>query len=176
MLEKEKELSIVVKRIALKLLPNNPDNIQSFIYKMFCNVILFHDFGKINPAFQIQKMKNNKVPIKTLDGLSGSDHSLFSAVIYLDYFLEEIEKSSYPKKDKSLLTVLLWINAYVISRHHSDLEQMIDFTSKFKGKDGEIGYLLDVLTQSGLEGYAGLRSLSSDTIEKCVKKVFKCKR
>lgn len=170
MLEKEKELSIVVKRFALKLLPNNPDNIQSFIYKMFCNVVLFHDFGKINPAFQIQKTKNKKVPIKILDGLSGSDHSLFSAVIYLDYFLEEIEKSSYSKKDKSLLTLLVWINAYVISRHHSDLEKMIDFTSKFKAKDGEIGYLLDVLTQSGLEGYAGLRSLSSDTIKKCVKK------
>lgn len=175
MLEKEKELRTVINRFSLQFFPNSSNEIQGFIYKMFCQVIIFHDFGKINPAFQIQKMKNKKVPLKLLDGLSGSDHSLFSAVIYLDYFLEEINISDHPKKDKCILTVLVWINAYVISRHHSDLEQMQDFTSKFIGQDGEIGYLLDVLKQFGLEGFSGLRRLSSDSIEMCVNKYLNVK-
>ncbi|WP_394922905.1 CRISPR-associated helicase Cas3' [uncultured Robinsoniella sp.] len=175
-LENEKELSKVIKRISLQHIPDCSEEKQRFIYKLFCNAIFFHDFGKLNPAFQIQKMKNNRVPVKTLEGLSGTDHSLLSAVIYLDYYLEEITLSGYSKNDKSILILLVWINAYAISRHHSDLERMEEFTSKFLEKDGEIGYLLDVLEQTGLKGYNGLRSLSSNSVSKSVNKYLNIKQ
>jgi len=50
LLETEKGLSNVVERFALQLIPNATSEIFGFIYKMFCQVIIFHDFGKINPA------------------------------------------------------------------------------------------------------------------------------
>lgn len=176
LLETEKGLSNVIERFALQLIPNATSEILGFIYKMFCQVIIFHDFGKINPAFQKQKMKNLQAPVKVLDGLSGADHSLFSSILYLDYFLEQIEKSGYSKKDRSMLIVLAWMNAYVISRHHSDLEKMEDFISKFQDKEGEIGYLLNVLEKSGLQGFHGLRSLSGDSISKCFHKYSNVKQ
>lgn len=88
-------------------------------------VIQFHDTGKINPKFQCEKMKNEAFEDVKICNLNDPNHSLLSAYIYLDYFayqLEETRKICFiDKRELSYLYELLFINAYLIMKHHSNL-------------------------------------------------------
>lgn len=90
-------------------------------------VISFHDTGKINPRFQQEKMDNAAFADVHIPNLSDSYHSQLSAYIYLDYFAYQLEciiaKVSVEGKKLIYLYELLFINAYLILKHHSDLEQ-----------------------------------------------------
>ncbi|MBQ3438030.1 MAG: CRISPR-associated helicase Cas3', partial [Fusobacterium sp.] len=108
---------------------------RKFYYKLISNIVSFHDFGKINPEYQKQKMKNkdiNGLPID-IEGIKGADHSLFSSTVYIDYFFKRMDVSFIKEKDLSkktqgfLLIELILNFAYLISRHHSDLIEFEDF-------------------------------------------------
>ncbi|MDU4753119.1 MAG: CRISPR-associated endonuclease Cas3'', partial [Clostridium butyricum] len=92
--------------------------------------IAFHDIGKINPNFQNAKMDNllGKYA-QTFPGI-GSEHSLISSVLYIDYFIEEILSLSNEDGRLILMSIMMF-NAYAISRHHSDLDNFNEFLSKF---------------------------------------------
>ena len=61
--------------------------------KLLWQMIIFHDIGKCNPNFQRKKMKNNDDSIpESLKGLSGTEHSFLSSILYLDYFFDLLEK------------------------------------------------------------------------------------
>jgi CRISPR-associated endonuclease/helicase Cas3 len=80
--------------------------------------IIFHDFGKVNPNFQIDRMKNNehfkdriKVPFHPPHG-----HSELSAFLYNSFFL----KRDVPDSDEGqLLLVLTLLLSYPILNHHA---------------------------------------------------------
>jgi CRISPR-associated endonuclease/helicase Cas3 len=102
----------------------------SLIKKMFINAIYLHDTGKINPAFQKIKMKNK---LYKDVAFSDSEHSLLSALIYIDIFEPEIKGIS----DKSLkyyMYNILYSFAYNISRHHTYLADTYDFIDKLLQK------------------------------------------
>jgi len=106
--------------------------------RLLINTIAFHDTGKINPRFQNIKMKN---PIgENIEAFSciGSEHSMLSAVLYIDYFIDDILKLSKEDGKLMLLTIMM-LNAYTICRHHSDLGNFDEFLHKFnedeKGMD-----------------------------------------
>lgn len=83
---------------------------------------LFHDMGKINPAFQSKIVKNNKaLAIKELSACEGTRHSLISAILYLDYYFKRIKEEKIPKAEKDFLREKVILHSYVIARHHSDL-------------------------------------------------------
>lgn len=112
--------------------------------KIFYEVPRFHDYGKLNPVFQNEKMNQKiKVTEEQQEDL-GSRHSLISAILYLDSFLPEIRKTV--KCDESCyekIRHLIFVNAFVISRHHSDLNEFIDFLNSFE--DNEARDILEVL-------------------------------
>ncbi|MCY7008450.1 CRISPR-associated helicase Cas3' [Fusobacterium simiae] len=104
---------------------------EELYYKMIYDVVNFHDFGKINSQFQINKMLNKEV-LKMEDeynisGVLGSDHSLLSASIFIRFYFRKILKLE-DKKKKNLLQEILFSLSYCISKHHGNLE---DFQEKY---------------------------------------------
>ncbi len=101
--------------------------------KLLINIVNFHDIGKINPIFQKDKMDNKLFEIDNFNSIS-SKHSIISSVIYIDYFLDEVE--NLDKKNRKKLMVFLYLNAYLISKHHGDLDAFEKFIASFDN-DGE---------------------------------------
>lgn len=95
---------------------------REIVEKWFYHAIYFHDLGKVNPAFQYIKMKNEYVP--NPKHASDSTHSLLSAVLYLELFVEDIERVSVDEEKQLFLRYILYLFSYVISRHHSYLENI----------------------------------------------------
>ena len=122
----QKELDCVVRRFSEALEFKNKKAVYRWMIKLLWQMIIFHDIGKCNPNFQRKKMKNNDDSIpESLKGLSGTEHSFLSSILYLDYFFDLLEKEeAFEKKEKKKMMVIIWEHAYIISRHHSDLESL----------------------------------------------------
>lgn len=93
--------------------------------KAVYGVISFHDMGKVNPRFQIEKMENAAFKDVKIKSIGDNHHSLLSAYIYWDYFvyqLEEIGKECpIDKRQLCNFYDFLFLNAYLIMKHHSSL-------------------------------------------------------
>lgn len=163
----EKQIDKVVRCICKKMDFHDINYGFNFLQKMLFQTIVFHDFGKINPNFQKKKMKNKQSP-ESYDGLSGSDHSFLSSLIYIDYFWNEIENDLiFTKPEKSVLRLMVVEHAFIISRHHSDMENLDQYIQKLK--DISTQELISNLGQNKLKGYKGLRYLEGNIFEKKLK-------
>ena len=122
LLEKERMID-AFQTMKPVLLGDVPIEYLEWFDETMYGVISFHDTGKINPKFQQEKMKNDAFSDVKIPKLSDCNHSLLSTYIYLDYFagkLEEI-KAKIGINERKYLYELLFINAYVILKHHSSL-------------------------------------------------------
>ncbi|WP_300260125.1 CRISPR-associated helicase Cas3' [Clostridium sp.] len=112
---------------------NKPSKDEENLFReMLVGIITMHDMGKINPNFQEIKMKN-KLNIDM--GLNiDTNHSIYSSVIYIDYFLGKLVKlnkeGKVKKENCNSFFALLILNSYIISKHHSPLDDMSLYTSK----------------------------------------------
>lgn len=96
-------------------------------YKIFLeliyNTVYTHDLGKINRDFQILKM-NNKNFEKYKDYIkTDGRHSVASSIMYFNYYINYIMNNS--KLSRKAIEKLLYftlLNGYIISKHHSNLE------------------------------------------------------
>ena len=116
-------------------------------------VITCHDAGKINPRFQREIMKNDEAK-GAYSCLNGTNHSFLSAVLYLDYFWDRIAQETLEKKEKDELKVLVYIHSYLISRHHSDLESLGDYSVHLQ-EGGEGDRILQFLEKEEQNIYKG---------------------
>lgn len=116
----EKQIESVFERFLKGYLGEITNVAVKLFYEMLVNTITFHDIGKINPNFQIEKMKNTHFSQRREFTAVGSRHSEISAVLYMDYFKQKIDCLE-KKEDRLCLKDFLLYNSYVISRHHSDL-------------------------------------------------------
>lgn len=117
--------------------------------KLLFSVFTFHDIGKINPLFQNNQMKNEiNISIRKIKSF-GSKHSLISSLLYMDYFLDKLEKIEDKEEQKQLRTFII-VNAFIISRHHSHLNSLNDFENSIKEKieDDQLQDLLDFFNTS----------------------------
>ena len=142
-LAERRHLKEVLERLAKKVFGDlYKDEYPNIIYETIRDAVLLHDIGKINPAFQRNKMDNFCVEDGDYEGVSGSDHSLLSSVLYLDYELYKMKyekgmetihtlNSRKPSKFELFFVAFILLNAYVISRHHSDLGNLEEYFSKF---------------------------------------------
>lgn len=87
-------------KFSKELAPELSDEGIKLFYSLIVNVIIFHDYGKINPRFQSITMKNTLRKWTVIDCLEGTNHSMLSAAIYLDYFYEKIQESPLSKDEK----------------------------------------------------------------------------
>lgn len=96
--------------------------------KLLKDMIYLHDIGKINVDFQ-NKQLNNNVGNGKIKG--EGRHSLLSAYIYMDYSYHSlIELGITDERECSYALILIYLNSYVISRHHSPLSSFKEFNSK----------------------------------------------
>ncbi|WP_346938637.1 CRISPR-associated helicase Cas3' [uncultured Clostridium sp.] len=102
--------------------------------KLLINTFNFHDIGKINPNFQLRKMKNDIGNTNMFQDVH-SKHSILSAVLYIDYFISDVEKLD--KVSKNIIIEYLFLNAYIISRHHGGLDSFGKFLDRFSEDSGD---------------------------------------
>lgn len=127
-----KNFKAVFENFQKELAPELSDEGIKLFYSLIVNVIIFHDYGKINPRFQSIKMKNTLKKLTVIDCLEGTNHSMLSAAIYLDYFYEKIQEIPLSKDEKNIIHVFMLANAYVITRHHGNLSGFEAFLEEFQ--------------------------------------------
>lgn len=127
----QKELDRVIEAFSEILFPEKTEKSRNLFKQMLVNVVVFHDIGKINPEFQRVKMKNARFNGISIESPGGSRHSLLSAALYIDYFLEKITDDLSAMEINMLHTIML-VHAYVISRHHGDLGEFQEFLGEFQ--------------------------------------------
>lgn len=93
------------------------------------DAIKSHDLGKINPEYQAHI--KDEIPFQHL-GFS-HQHSILSAIIYLYNTFYDLEQQEIADDEKDKLQNLILINSYVISRHHSDLNNYTVLNDKIPG-------------------------------------------
>ena len=142
--------------------------------KLLINTISFHDIGKINPNFQSIKMKNPLGKYAETFSCVGSEHSILSSVLYINYFIEEVLSLS-KKEERLMMLPIMMFNSFAICRHHSDLGEFNDYLEKFN-RDGKCMDIIDIFTENNINDiYAEDFSLSKNKIIKVcayIKKKF----
>lgn len=125
-----KNLENIFINIENECLSNFSKEAVELFRKALLNTVHFHDIGKILVKFQKLKMENENVKdIQEVQDL-GSNHSLVSAVLYINNFVESL-KEIKSREEKKILRLFIYSNAYIISKHHSNLDSFDDFLEKF---------------------------------------------
>lgn len=111
--------------------------VGNFIKKLFVDVVVYHDYGKINENFQAhpEKMNNPTFKFNPNSPLS-THHSALGAYIYIvdkaKVFYFEQQMANYKGKTLFFLNVIFAFS-YAISKHHAKYLDAIDETTiKFK--------------------------------------------
>lgn len=150
---------------------HNENATFEFLKDLFVQLVSFHDFGKMNPQFQIKKMKN-KTTTERKDLLTDTDHSFFSALIYLDYFWNKLDMNQEMNKDdKKRLKYIILEHAYIIARHHSDLDDFSKFVQRFNEPSKQ--KLIKNLLSDPLNGYKGLFFIDIHKIQLLIRNMHK---
>lgn len=112
------------------------DNGKLLYKEMLLNTIYMHDLGKINCNFQYVKMENEGFRDLVDLNYNSTNHSMISSLIYLNHYFIKIKKHDV-KNEKNTLRIFMIINAYIISKHHGNLDSLCEFIERFLGDDGE---------------------------------------
>lgn len=136
-----KNLKLFFERI--KNILNLENQEEELYYKMIDDVVNFHDFGKINSQFQIDKMLNEEI-LKMEDkynisGVLGSDHSLLSASMFIAYYFGKIIVLIETVETKKIVILLeiLFSLSYTISKHHGNLDSFEEYIEKLSRNSEE---------------------------------------
>ena len=127
----------------IKNILNLKNQEEELYYKMIDDVVNFHDFGKINSQFQIDKMLNEEI-LKMEDkynisGVLGSDHSLLSASMFIAYYFGKITDLIEIVETKKIVILfeILFALSYVISKHHGNLDSFEEYIEKLSINNDE---------------------------------------
>lgn len=126
---KKKKFYEILSNLKKNILKECSEEANNLFIEMFLNVIVLHDIGKINVAFQKVKMDND-LKIKGTERCRDSKHSIYSSLLYIDIFLEKVLKLS--KRDQEIIIPVILLNSYVISRHHSSLNNFNEFIESLR--------------------------------------------
>lgn len=142
----------------------NHDTAGNFIKEIVVNSIFLHDIGKINPNFQVERMKNPAfapmlIKIK-------HQHSLLGAYLFCNYYFAKIfSNNQLNDTEKNTLYFITFCFANPIIKHHST---HVDFIESFDSKLAEINecfsflkaYHIEIdaqISQSFFENYQSLK-------------------
>lgn len=107
-----------------------------FLEEMIWGIPVFHDLGKINPDFQRLKLMNDRITEKSVFTCVASRHSIISSVLYMEYFLGNLQETVENKEDRKILKRFILFHAYIIGRHHSDLDTFDRFVKSMEEEAG----------------------------------------
>lgn len=121
-LSKEHSLDEVVNRLIINLLGSQFDEkIGEFVKLLFFNSITYHDFGKTNENFQVEKMKNTNSFFKTTNNGIETRHSLLSAYIFIVHHFAFASKVEFETEQKYFVNGLIYFFSYPILKHHAPI-------------------------------------------------------
>lgn len=136
-------LEPIIKKLfsdSLKL--NWSEETFKLFYNLFLESIYFHDFGKINPNFQVVKMGNDQFRKKGLK--FNSDHSFPGFVLFIQHKLKDANAIQDDEVFEYYM-VLLFLFGFQIAKHHAsfldDVPSYLEY--KFNSSDEEIRLYLD---------------------------------
>lgn len=116
----DRKLDNIIENFSDTFFNESGEQVKCMFKKLLANIVVFHDFGKINPAYQ-RKLNNKDYIIYKIDCLNGENHSLLSAVIYFDFFINEIDMTDIDNQTKKNLKYFVFLNSYIILKHHGNL-------------------------------------------------------
>lgn len=171
----DKKIEKVIKQFCSFMNFNHKDEASEFFTNLAYQLIVFHDLGKCNPIFQRKIMKNENYLKGSFKGVSGSNHSLLSAIFYLDYFYGVIESNhEFDKEEKKKLKVIVLEHSFVIARHHSDFQAFSEYCTSLRTND--IEDILFLLKEGGIEVYKQAASIDYDNLEKIIRSYERIKK
>lgn len=163
MLVKQKNLENVFINLEKIFFQDKSIELINLWKEMTINCICMHDIGKINPGFQCDVMKNERYKHNNADD---SKHSLLSSYFYISYFDEKIQNSLLSDEDKDYITYFMYINAYLISRHHGYLKDFREYKKSYEGHES------DSQEEINEEKENNFPDLKFNVLEKCICEVF----
>lgn len=150
-LAKEKQLRKMLECFIKEMFEELSEEGTQFFWEMIKGIPLFHDLGKINPDFQKYAMQNTEITESNMFSHLGRKHSLLSAIMYIDYYKEELRRRVKTKSDKEKLRPFIIYHSYVIAQHHSDLKDFQEFITVLKEKEGKDA--IDIFLERKCEAY-----------------------
>ncbi len=95
------------------------ENAIKMLKELFCDAVIFHDFGKTNVNFQADPNKMNNFFFKNHKSPIGTNHSLLSEFLYITFHLSKIENCTKKPAEHYLLIYSILAFAYPIAKHHA---------------------------------------------------------
>jgi len=122
---KDKKIDEQIRFLEAEYLDGAGKETEGLIREMLCNIVTFHDVGKLNPNFQRNVMLRKEIGKNPAYRAARNEHSILSAVLYIDYYDRKIQEAG-SKAEKKLCMIML-CNACAIARHHSGLLPLKNF-------------------------------------------------
>lgn len=117
------QVDVVVDNLILSLIANESEiehkaEFGNYVKGLFLKAIVFHDFGKINPNFQVDKMKNND--FTNVKSPYGSQHSVISTYVFINQtFIELHTNPILSEREKLVCYAMPFLFGSSIYKHHS---------------------------------------------------------
>lgn len=99
---------------------------KDLLKEIIMTIPIFHDIGKVNPNFQLMKLKVND--FKENEAYVNTHHSFLSSMFYMDYCRKLVYDEKNEDEIVNLLAEFILYNGYIIARHHSELGGLTEFT------------------------------------------------
>lgn len=130
---------------------------EDIFKKIILKSIELHDLGKINKNYQAKILGNTHFK----STYEKTDHSRIGSLLYIDYIYNDIK--NIDKTVKRKLMAIIFINAYMISKHHGTLSNFKSYLDEFN-KDYE--FIKDALKDE-YSDYQGneIGKIDSDKLE-----------
>ena len=168
-LAKEKQLRKMLERFIEEMFEELSEEGTQFFWEMIKGIPLFHDLGKINPDFQKRAMQNSEITESNMFSHLGRKHSLLSAIMYIDYYREELKRRVKAKADKEKLRPFIIYHSYVIAQHHSDLKDFQGFITLLEKEEGKDA--IDIFLARKCEAYQKEFRLTNQSLSTLLKTV-----
>jgi len=109
---------------------SDDESIRLFVEEIFTKSIVAHDFGKLNPLFQIKKMNNQ---VESFNHKLSSGHSLIGGYLFTLVSEKNAEKYEFSKEQQIFADFLILSFSYPILKHHSASLNDVKSDLSYKG-------------------------------------------
>ena len=129
--ELDQLLEPLIERLLPLLVVESEKEFGNLFKEIFIAAIVYHDLGKVNPNFQVQKMENELFSLNNKLSIQ-SNHSLLGAYLFSNIFFKKtVENAQLNDDEKLILYFSIHLFAGAIIKHHNPT---IDFSLGFKNR------------------------------------------
>lgn len=134
---------------------------------IFCNTILFHDYGKINENFQADKDKMANPYFQKVNNGLETKHSELGTYLFIVFSFNELNKQTWAKGEVQVLVIFFVLfQAYCIQKHHAP------FLAK-PFEELPIKYSIDTLCKYATKLWEGLSDIITIQIPANIQNLLK---